>query len=644
MSRYRRKLRRNRSRASRSQFLKWLIIGGLLAAFALTLIVVPVAMAAGVYFYYAQDLVAPETMVSREIALSTRIYDRNGKLLYEMLDPQGGRRFRVSLSQISPYLQQATIATEDADFYRNIGINVKGLIRAVISNLTDPGQGGGGSSITQQLVKNVLIPEEERGQVLLSRKVKEAILSYELTRLYSKEQILEWYLNEINYGNLSYGVEAAAQSYFGKPAKDLTLAESAMLAGLPQAPATYDPFTDPEAAKRRQSTVLDLMVRQGYIDEAEAEAAKEEELTYSPNTFPIQAPHFVMYVQALLEQKYGADALYRGGLKVITTLDIEMQSQAQAIARKRMEGLKKNNASNAALVAIKPQTGEIMTMLGSVDFWDASIDGQVNVATSERQPGSAFKPFTYVTAFMKGFTPATMLLDVRTSFPDGINPPYVPDNVDHKLRGPVLARVALACSMNIPAVRTIAYAGVQNVIDMAHKMGITTLNLKNFYGLSLTLGGGEVKLLDMVYGYTIFANGGKMTGVDVPPKEQQPGMRKLNPVAILRVEDAEGRVLEEFNAPKEEQVISPQHAYLITDILSDNNARALFFGADNPLRLSDRPAAAKTGTTEDWRDNWTVGYTPDLAVGVWVGNTDNTPMYESYGSTAAAPIWREFIE
>lgn len=612
----------------------------------LLVIVVVATLGTGLvaYAYFSKDLAPPETMATRQVSRSTRIFDRNGTLLYEVFDPKGGKRTTVPLSQISPWLIKATIATEDADFYRNPGINLRGVLRAALNLLKADGPVQGGSSITQQLAKNVLITEEERGQRSLPRKIKEFIYAYELTLRYSKDQILEWYLNEINYGNLSYGIEAAAQSYFGKAAKDLTLAESALLAGMPQAPASYSPFEHPQLAKARQSTVLDLMVRQGYITEKEAEAVRKEEHHFATQTFPIEAPHFVMYVRELLEKKFGVDAVYRGGLRVTTSLDLGLQQMAQEVAQEQVSQLVKSNANNAALVAIQPSTGEILAMLGSADYWNEKIGGQINMATAPRQPGSAFKPFNYVTAFAKGYTPATMLLDVRTSFPDGINPPYVPDNVDNKFAGPVSVRHALATSRNIPAVKTLAFAGVQEVINTAHRMGITTLTRPNTYGLALTLGGGEVKLLDMVYAYGIFANGGNMAGVPVPEKEQRPNMRKLDPVAILKVEDSKGDVLYEFKAPLVQPVISSQLAYLITDILADNPARAPLFGVNSALRLKSRPGAVKTGTTDDWRDTWTIGYTPELVAGVWVGNADNSAMYRVFGSATAAPIWNQFME
>jgi 1A family penicillin-binding protein len=629
-----------RQQRHRSRTWLYLLVSALFGLF-----LVGAAGAGAAYAYLIRDLPAPEGITERPIALTTKIYDRNGELLNEIFDPKLGKRTWVPLSEIPQDLINATIATEDADFYRHQGVNFRGLLRAAYLNLLGKGELQGGSSITQQLVKNVLIPEQERQVRSIARKVKEVVLALEISRRYPKKEILEMYLNEIYYGNFSYGVEAAAQSYFGKSVRDLTLAECALLAGLPQAPSLYSPLENLPLAKRRQADVLDLMVRNGYITEAQAEAAKAEELRFAPRRFPIKAPHFVMYVRDQLEKRYGRDALFRGGLRVYTTLDLKMQETAERIVREHVAKLKAYNASNAALVALRPQTGEILAMVGSADFFDPTISGQVNVALAERQPGSSFKPFTYLTAFMKGYTPATMLLDIPSEFPNPPNPPYKPENVDGKFRGPILIRQALANSVNIPAVKTLQFAGVQDVIDTAHRMGITTLNRKNTYGLSLTLGGGEVKLLDMAYAYSVFANGGVMKGTPVRPEDIQPGLRELDPVSILRVEDRDGKVLEEFREPQSKRIISPQLAYLITDILSDNQARAALFGPNSVLKLPSRPAAVKTGTTDDWRDTWTVGYTPDLVTGVWVGNSNNKPMrFRTLSVLTAAPIWHEFME
>ena len=597
------------------------------------------------YAYIAKDLPSPSSLATREVAQSTKILDRNGQLLFEIFDQQLGRRTRVSLKEVSPYLVQAAIATEDADFYQNQGVNIRGIVRAAWNVVATGAVTQGGSSITQQLVKNALIPEGERSQISILRKLKEIILSVELTRRFSKDEILEYYLNEINYGNLSYGIESAAQSYFGKSARDLDLAEGAMLAGIPQAPAVYSPLLNPEGAKRRQQTVLNLMVRQGFVTQAEADKAGAEELSYhgKPVSFDIRAPHFVFYVTRLLEEKYGSRLLFRGGLKVTTTLDINLQEMGEDVVREVVATTSQTiNAHNAALVAIDPKTGEILTMVGSADYFDASIDGQVNIATAERQPGSSFKPFTYLTMFQKGYNPATMLLDIPKTFDDGSGRAYNPDNFNRQHAGPVSVREALANSMNIPAIRAIEMVGVDEVLDTAHKMGITTLNRKGWYGLSLTLGGGEVKLLDMTYAYSVFGNEGKMAGLPVLEEKQQQGHRSLDPVAILKIEDANGKVLEEFKQPQERQIIPPEYAYLITNILTDNAARAPVFG--NTLVLpGGRPGAIKTGTTEDLGDFWQMGYTPELAVGVWMGNSNNAKLPGGFSSTTAGPIWMQFV-
>ncbi len=600
-------------------------------------------LAAGFYVYATQDLAAPETIATRDIARTAKILDRNGKLLYEIFDPQIGRRTTVPLSEISPYLIQASIATEDASFYENQGVNIRGIARAVWSNVAKQEVVQGGSSITQQLVKNVFIPEQERSEQSIVRKVKEMALSLELTRRFTKDQILQYYLNELNYGNLSYGIEAAAQSYFSKPAKDLNLAEASMLAGIPQLPAVYSPLLDPAAAKRRQDQVLDLMVRQGFVTKSEADAAKEVQLEYKSAKFDIKAPHFVMYVRELLAEKYGARTLFRSGLRVTTSLDLNLQELGEEIVAEQVAKTALSiNAHNAALTAIDPRTGEILAMVGSADYFDPSIDGQVNIATSEKQPGSSFKPFNYVTAFMKGWNPATMLLDVPITIRDGVNPPYSPNNFDKKFAGPVSIRQAFSNSMNIPAIKTIEFVGVDAVLETAHKMGITTLNRKGWYGLSLTLGGGEVKLLDMTYAYSVFANLGEMKGTPVQPDNRRPGLRNLDPVSILKVEDAEGRVLEEFKGPQTERIIPAEYAYLIAHILSDNVARAPVFG--NSLALGGgRPAAVKTGTTEDLKDFWTMGFTPELAVGVWMGNSDSKKLTGGFSGTTTGPIWLRFV-
>jgi len=631
----------------------WLQLAlGTLAMITLSILLVILATfgtVAGVYAHFAQGLPDPTAIeTAQETFETTKIYDRTGQhLLYEIFDPQRGDRTIVPLEEIPLYLRQATIALEDHDFYENPGVNLRGILRAAWANFRGQ-QVQGGSSITQQLIKNVLIPPEERYQKLYSRKIKEAILALEISRRYpgreGKDQILEWYLNSNNYGSWAYGVEAAAKVYFGKHVQELDLAECAMLAAIPQFPA-LNPINAPEEARKRQHLVLDAMLREGYITAEQAVAAKAEPLQVRSSLaerFDVQAPHFSLYVQQRLEQELGQLAYQ--GLKVYTTLDLDLQRKAEEIAREQVKKLQEEerNVSNTAVVGIRPTTGEILAMVGSLDYWDKTIDGNVNVALADRQPGSAFKPFTYVTALAQGYTPATMIMDVRTGFHDDPNPYYVPENYDRKYHGPQRVRLALARSYNMPAVWMLSKVGVKNVINTAHRMGINTLNA-DYYGLSLTLGGGEVRLLDMTYAFSVFANGGVMAGQLIPEEYRRPGFRELDPVAILRIEDSQGQVIRQYLHPETRQVLSPQLAFLLNDILSDNQARAAAFGVDNKLHLEDRPAATKTGTTTDWRDGWAIGYTPQLAVGVWVGNSDNEPMERVPGARCAAPIWQEIM-
>ncbi|MGI8587636.1 MAG: penicillin-binding protein [Chloroflexia bacterium] len=561
---------------------------------------------------------------------SSKIYDRKGRLLYEISDPHLGKRTYLSIDQLPPDLINATIAAEDPTFRENSGIDWRGLVRAAYINISGKGTSGA-STITMQLVRRVMLPEHDAPTI--SRKIREAILANQLGQVYSKDRILETYLNDIYYGSLAYGAPAAAEVYYGVAAKDLDLAQSAMLAGLPQAPSDYDPHVNYASAKLRQGYVLRQMVRYGFVTQGEADKAAAEDvhpaLPTSASGTPL-APHFVDYVRAILDDRYGTAMVNRGGLKVITTLDLDYQDLAQRVASEQVAALKADNATNAALTAINPRTGEILAMLGSVDYTNPNF-GQVNVAVSPRQPGSSFKPFTYVTAFKEGYTPASMLADIPTKFDAGPNqPPYEPKDYDLKYRGPVLVRQALANSLNIPAVSMLQKAGVPKVLATAHDMGITTLQGDpSQYGLALTLGGGEVTLLDMTSAYGTFAD----RGVHMPPQ------------AILEVRDGRNNLLFKYDPDKAQanRAITPQQAYLITNILSDNAARTPIFGANSALKLS-RQAAAKTGTTEDYRDSWTLGYTPNLVVGVWVGNDDDRPMSKVAGSRGAGPIWHNFME
>jgi 1A family penicillin-binding protein len=585
---------------------------------------------------------------------TTRILDRNGQPLYEILDPNAGRRTYIPLKDISPNLVAATIATEDKSFYSHPGFDLWGMFRALWQNYRTGGQGGGASTITQQLARALLLSPEERTERSYARKTREIILAAEITRRYSKDEILELYLNEIYYGNLAYGIEAAAETYFGKAAKDLTVGEAAFLAGLPQSPSIYDIYTNPEDTLIRQQQVLvlmyDLSAEQNCIKVSNSltpvcidpmtavQAADAMKVyPYRAPSFDAKYPHWVNYVREQLEAQYDAQTIYRSGFVVYTTLDPVLQDRAQQLVTDQVTAMTvENGAHNGALVALRPSTGEILAMVGSPDFNNVEIAGQINMANSPtRQPGSSMKPFTYVAAFEKGWTPSTLIWDVPTQFPDGANPPYEPRNYDGKFHGAMTARVALSNSFNIPAVKTLEFVGIydddntpqkEGLIGMAEKLGITSLTRKD-YGLSLTLGGGEVSLIDMTSAYSVFANGGA----------------RVPPVAILKITDYQGNVIYEYKPQAGEQVIRAEHAYLISSILSDNEARSWMFGRGSLLNLSFQ-VAAKTGTTNDIRDNWTMGYTPDLVTGVWIGNADYTPMMNSSGLSGAAPIWSQFME
>jgi 1A family penicillin-binding protein len=604
--------------------------------FLLLISIINLLVAGGVlYAWLIADLPSFHGLYGQAVAPTTKIYDRHGRLLYEIIDPHDGKHTPLPLNEIPLCLRQATIATEDANFYTNPGVDFRAILRALIINLRGGEVLSGGSTITQQLARNLLLSPEERFERTLTRKLRESILAWRLARTYSKDEILALYLNESYYGNLAYGVEAAAQAHFGKSVGELDLAECTLLAGLPQSPATYNPLENPQAARERQAVVLELMVKNGYISEEEARLAREEQLHFAAIPFPIRAPHFVMYVWGLLEKRFGLEALYRGGLEVYTTLDVDMQEAAQSIARRRLailadrpwRDLPDPNVHNAALVALDPNTGEILAMLGSPNYFDLEIDGAVNCALAPRQPGSSIKPITYAAAFAQGYTPATMILDVRTAFTTREGEPYVPLNYDLTFHGPVLAREALASSYNLPAVKVLDYVGLDNMTALARSLGITTFDHSERFGLSLTLGGGEVRLLELTAAYAAFANGG----------------HRVEPVAILRVEDTQGDILYERKPRQGERVLDERIAYLITDILSDDLARMSAFGEGSVLKLS-RPAAVKTGTTTDWRDNWTIGYAPSLVVGVWAGNADNSPMRHVSGVTGAAPLWHDFME
>ncbi|HMA35912.1 MAG TPA: transglycosylase domain-containing protein, partial [Chloroflexia bacterium] len=475
---------------------------------------------------------------------------------------------------------------------------------------------------------------QEAGERTLRRKLREALLAYQIEGRYSKDQVLALYLNSIYYGNMAYGVEAAAQAYFGKPARDLDLAEAALLAGLPQSPSRYNPLVNPDAAAARQRDVLDGMVKHGYLTAAQAATAAAEPLHFAQGRFPITAPHFAMYVRDLLEARFGQERVYRGGLTVDTTLDADMQAAAETIVRQHLAALAAQHVTNGAVVVLDASSGAIRTMVGSADYFDPAIDGQVNLALAPRQPGSAIKPLTYAAALARDYTAATVLPDIPAEYADGNGQTYVPANYDHQFHGPQRLRQALANSYNVPAVYTLHHVGVYGLVQLGRAAGLSTWDNSRRFGLALTLGGGEVRLLDLTGAYTAFANAG----------QAQP------PYAITRVRDSAGQVL--YDATRDPTLHptpplfgdhSAAVAWLIADILADNDARLPEFGPASPLLLSRR-AAVKTGTTGDWRDNWTVGFTPDYVTGVWVGNSDNTPMQNSTGVTGAAPIWHDVME
>ncbi|KKW07940.1 MAG: Penicillin-binding protein [Candidatus Kaiserbacteria bacterium GW2011_GWC2_49_12] len=560
----------------------------------------------GVIWATLSPLPAIENFESRRVAESTKIYDRTGNII--LYDVHGSmRRTEVPIENISRYIRNATVAIEDDTFYQHNGFRPLSFIRAVLVNLHLRGgiAGQGGSTITQQVVKNALLTKDKT----IVRKAKEIILALRLERIYTKDEILQTYLNEAPYGGTLYGAEEASRYFFGVSAADVTLAQSAYLAALPQAPTRYSPYgTRRSELDDRKNLVLRRMYELGYIREEEYRAARDETVVFqSREETGIKAAHFVFYVREYLEDTYGPDVVTNGGLQVITTLDYDLQKKAEEIVRERaLENKTKFNAENAGLVAIDPKTGQILAMVGSRGFFDPDIDGMVNVTVMPRQPGSAFKPFVYATAFEKGYTPETVVFDLKTQFTAHCAPNdlethddcYAPGNYDNVFRGPMTLRDALAQSVNVPAVKTLYLAGVEASIGLARRVGITTLADAGRYGLTLVLGGGEVYLLDMTAAYATFAN----DGIKNPP------------VAILRITDDVKKTLEEYKA-KSERVTDAQVARSVSDILSDNRARIPAFGETSALSFYDHAVAVKTGTTNDYRDAWIIGYTPTLAVG-----------------------------
>ena len=614
-----------------SQLIKVLIMA------LLWLIVLGIISFLAAFAYFAPQIPDPQTIITRRVNEATKILDREGKtVLFNVHGDE--KRTIIPFDQMPHYLKKAVITAEDANFYSHEGLDINGVIRAISVNIKDRGLTQGGSTITQQLVKNSLLGREKT----FSRKFKELVLALQIEQRFEKDQILWMYLNQVPFGSNIFGVEEASQGYFGKPAKELTLNESAILASILKATSYYSPYgSHKNEMLERKNLILDKMFDLDFISENELNQAKDEEMKLaSPVNGGILAPHFVMMVKEYLVEKYGEDLIQNGGLKVYTTLDWEMQQKAEETVQKyanRNEELFK--AGNAALVAIDPGTGEILALVGSRNYFDIEKEGNFNVITAFRQPGSAFKPIVYSVALDKGLTDETIIFDTKTEFNPYCSPEgnqekdqydlecYHPQNSDEKFRGPVTLRQALGSSLNIPSVKILYLAGINDSIERAHETGINFLGDTKDFGLSLVLGGGDVRPLDLVSAYGVFANDGIYNQSSF----------------ILKVEDPEGKIIEEFESDPQRKV-AVGTARTINDILSDNSARGLLFGLNSLLNIPDRPVAAKTGTTQKFRDAWTIGYTPSLVVGVWVGNNDNKEMTrEGGGISAGAPIWREFI-
>lgn len=569
-----------------------------------------------------QDLPNPKALANQEIAQTTKIYDRNKTLLYQIYANQN--RTIVPLSDIPRDFRNATIAIEDKNFYTTQGFDISAIVRSIIADISGkPLQGG--STITQQLIKARLLTPERT----FERKIKEIVLSVWAEQIYSKDQILEMYFNQVPYGGTSWGAQSASQTYFGKEVKNLTLPESAFLAGLPQAPSIYSPYGEsPNLWKNRQKEVLSQMVKSGFITKDEARKAESEKISFKPAHHIIKAPHFVMYIKDLLVEKYGLNMVERGGLNVVTSLDLKTQDMAQKIAVDEVEKAEYLNFSNAAVLITNPKNGDILAMVGGKDYYEPN-GGNYNVTTALRQPGSTIKVITYSAALMNGYTAATTISDTPVSFASIGAPAYSPLNYDGRFHGTITLRNALGNSINIPAVKTLNKIGIPTMVNLAKKMGITSWKEPENYGLALTLGSAEVKMTDMAEVYGALANKGKR--VD------------LNP--ILKITNYQGAVIEEKKEIRGKKVLPEEIAFIISSVLSDNNARAMEFGLNSPLNIKGHKVSVKTGTTDNKRDNWTIGYTPNLLTAVWVGNNDNSPMNPvlASGITGAAPIWNKIM-
>ncbi|KKR75260.1 MAG: Penicillin-binding protein, 1A family, partial [Parcubacteria group bacterium GW2011_GWB2_40_8] len=606
----------------------------------ISLFVAGIFIGAGIIIFWMSTLKLPDTgsLGDRKIIQSTKIYDRSGEIvLWDVHEDV--QRTVVSKEDISRHIKNATVAIEDSAFYQHKGIDPTGMFRALLVNIKSGDLTQGGSTISQQLVKNTFLTTDKT----FARKIKEIILTLKLEKSLSKDRILELYLNEIPYGGSNYGIEAASKNFFGKTAEDISLAEAAYLASLPKAPTYYSPYGNHlDKLEARKNIVLDRMVSLNFIAQKEADEAKKEEVNFlQKGNNSIKAPHFSILIRSYLEEKYGQDVVEQGGLKVITTLDYPLQEKAEdLVARYTKENKEKFSATNGAMVAIDPKTGQLLVMVGSKDYFDKEEDGNYNVAIAQRQPGSAIKPFIYATAFEKGYTPETVVFDLQTEFnpscaPEGVpkegikmeaDKCYMPGNYDDKFRGPISLKSSLAESLNVPSVKTLYLAGIMDSLKTIKNVGITTLNDPNRYGLTLVLGGGEVSLLELTGAYATLANN---------------GLR--NPTTmILKIEDKNGNILEEYKS-EAKQVLDKNIALTVTDILSDNDLRAPAFGSRSPLYFDGFQVAAKTGTTNNSRDAWIVGYTPNIVVGSWVGNNDNTPMVKETAGFIVAPMWNEFM-
>ncbi|PWB76261.1 MAG: penicillin-binding protein [Anaerolineales bacterium] len=591
----------------------------------------------GILLYIIGDLPSIASLTNAFLTPSIRITDRNGQLLYEIIPPEGGRNTVLSIENIPQCLKDATLAVEDKNFYTNPGIDLTGIVRSLWINIRGGETIAGGSTITQQVARNLLLGENERTERSLRRKLREVILAWQMTRKLSKDEILALYLNQMNYGGMAYGVEAASQTYFGKPANELLLPECALIAGLPQAPGAYNPFTNPDLATERQRIVLGLLERNGFISHAERLGAELTPLSFNPTPYPLEAPHFVWIIKDQIDGLMLQGILNpKQSLVVRTTLDLGYQHLAESVLTRRIgefkveDGAISHNVNNAALVVLNPKSGEILALVGSADFFDESIHGALNMATTPRQTGSAFKPFIYALALdpsrLNAWTAATPIIDVSTNFTLRDGTPYTPLNYDEKEHGLVSVRQSLGSSLNIPAVKTLQKVGIENILDLAKRLGITSLERADQYDLSLALGGGQVSLLELSTAYAALANRGVYTGN----------------TSLLDIHDADGNLLYAMEEKPSLQILDPRLAWLISDILGDDSARSIGFGTDSTLRLN-RTAAVKTGTTTNFHDNWTIGYTPDLLVGVWVGNSGYEPMHNVTGLTGAAPIWHEVM-